>query len=282
MTAYLEDKKVSDVEEELPWLVFKLHNLTYTINSRIVTSIAQLDDSVTPVASAPNIFRGVINYRGDIIPLLDLRKLFGMPTVVEEQEAFRSIVEARKQEHIEFVNDIDNCIRNNMPFTRTFDPHACKLGRWCDDFKLEKNVSTYFVEKNLHDIEKPHSSLHEKAKNLFDNHKNAENTKNAYDEILAIRNQVILELDDMIKSYNDSYKEMIVIASNDLVKLGLIVDEVVAVDALEILSDADNFPTFQDRKFFTGIAQSTKVSGEILLVNEEMLMETFEQYKNAM
>ena len=48
---------------------------------------------ITPVPSTPAYVRGVINLRGKIIPVIDLRRKFGMPPVPDTAETCIIVVE---------------------------------------------------------------------------------------------------------------------------------------------------------------------------------------------
>ena len=59
-------------------VVFDLANEVYGINIGTVREIIRMQP-VTYVPDAPNFVEGVINLRGRVIPVVDLRKRFGLP-----------------------------------------------------------------------------------------------------------------------------------------------------------------------------------------------------------
>lgn len=69
-------------EVELPqeYLTFLLGGEEYAIDILKVQEIRSYG-SVTPIAQAPNFIKGVINLRGSVIPVIDLRIRFGLGTV---------------------------------------------------------------------------------------------------------------------------------------------------------------------------------------------------------
>ncbi len=68
--------KSSDVvEEEILVLAFKLDKEEYGLDVGVVQEIVRIKD-ITRVPKAPHFIRGVINLRGDVIPVIDLRRLF--------------------------------------------------------------------------------------------------------------------------------------------------------------------------------------------------------------
>ena len=59
-------------------VVFKLANEEYGIDILRVREIKQYS-SITRVPKAPHYVKGVVNLRGDVIPIVDLRKKFNLP-----------------------------------------------------------------------------------------------------------------------------------------------------------------------------------------------------------
>lgn len=60
------------------YLTFRLHDESYGIDVLKVREIIRLTD-ITAVPQMPDYVRGVINLRGKIIPVMDLRVRFGFP-----------------------------------------------------------------------------------------------------------------------------------------------------------------------------------------------------------
>jgi len=51
--------------------------------------------SVTPVPRTPSFVRGVINLRGNVMPIIDLRLKFGMPAIAQTEETCIIVVRAQ-------------------------------------------------------------------------------------------------------------------------------------------------------------------------------------------
>lgn len=91
-------KQKEEIKEELIQLVlFKLGEEEFGVNILQAREIEKLDQGLTRVPKAPSFVEGVINLRGEIIPIVDLRKRFGLTLpplgydsrviIVEVQEA---------------------------------------------------------------------------------------------------------------------------------------------------------------------------------------------------
>ena len=86
---------MSDVKHEggAPWLGFSLKGQRYAVSLTAVREVIRPGD-ITPVPGSPTDVLGIVNLRGQIVPVLDGRRRFGLDGEVpnEEQDARRVIV----------------------------------------------------------------------------------------------------------------------------------------------------------------------------------------------
>lgn len=77
----------SDVEQaiETQLVVFDLATESYGVEISAVREIIRLQE-ITRVPRTPAFVEGVINLRGKVIPVIDLRKRFGLPAGEEDKE----------------------------------------------------------------------------------------------------------------------------------------------------------------------------------------------------
>jgi purine-binding chemotaxis protein CheW len=71
--------------EELQVLTFSLDMVSYGVNVHQVREVKNFE-GVTPVPYAPPYVKGVTNLRGEVIPVIDLRKRFGISTRKEGED----------------------------------------------------------------------------------------------------------------------------------------------------------------------------------------------------
>ena len=83
-----EEKKVAEATEHL--VTFYLASEEYGVDVRLVQEIIRVTE-VTPVPRAPEAIKGVINLRGRIIPVVDLKGRLGLG-VVEDTRLARIVV----------------------------------------------------------------------------------------------------------------------------------------------------------------------------------------------
>jgi purine-binding chemotaxis protein CheW len=91
-------------------VLFKLGDLLCGIDVLEVQEIKKLTN-ITPVFKAPEYIRGVVNMRGQIVTLIDIKERFGMQKT-ESQKSFLSIIIPYQNELIGIlVQNVEDIIR---------------------------------------------------------------------------------------------------------------------------------------------------------------------------
>ena len=70
---------------EIQLVIFQLADELYGVNIHSVESIIKLQ-TITAVPHAPDFVEGVTNLRGNVLPIIDLRKRFGLELLAETSE----------------------------------------------------------------------------------------------------------------------------------------------------------------------------------------------------
>ncbi len=256
---------------ELPWLIFTLNKNAYAVNSKYVSGINMRAENVTPLPDAPDIYRGLVQIREEVCPLLDMRKLFHFLSLDEETAMFREMMEKRKQDHIKWMDTLEQCARTGEKFTLTTDPHKCAFGMWYDKFVSENHSAGFHIKK----VEEPHRLLHESAPLILkaveqgDTQTVERLLKKAREEYVP---KILSVIDDSENAYRGTFRENVVFLSDGEQMLGLLVDEVLAVDKIEPVNGSTNMNLLLQSRFFEGTARNDKIGLEILIVDEEELL----------
>lgn len=77
----------------------------------------------------------MIDFRGKTIELLDTRTLLNVKSISEEIREFCDMIDARRQDHINWLNKLESCVHDDVEFTLTTDPHKCAFGKWYDHYE---------------------------------------------------------------------------------------------------------------------------------------------------
>ena len=80
------------MEKEHQVVGFRIGNETYGVRIGSVREIVRVPE-ITAVPNAPDVIEGVINLRGKIIPVMDLRKRFGSPAAQADKKSRILVVE---------------------------------------------------------------------------------------------------------------------------------------------------------------------------------------------
>ena len=118
----VEVQQVEDSQRDL-YLTFRLHGEDYGIAINYVTEIIGIQ-KITNIPDMPTYIKGVINLRGRVIPVMDVRLRFGLPyrdydertcvIVVEINELTTGLVVDRVKEVVEITTDqIEPAPNNN-------------------------------------------------------------------------------------------------------------------------------------------------------------------------
>ena len=68
---------VADIIETVQYLTFKLADETFALDVSKVREILE-QSNITKIPQTPDFMRGVINLRGSVVPVIDMRLKFGM------------------------------------------------------------------------------------------------------------------------------------------------------------------------------------------------------------
>ena len=137
------------------WVIVEVYRREFAVPAACVRELMSIPD-VTAVPLRRPQDRGVINLRGSIIPLIDLRKHFGWPSVPEELDAFYQLMNQREQDHRNWLKELDRCVLEGDEFRLATDPHKCAFGRWYDSYQPESP----WIAALLRKFEAPHKAIH--------------------------------------------------------------------------------------------------------------------------
>ncbi len=87
----------SPQSSELQFLVFRLGNDEFGLPIDSVDEVGEVPASITKLPKTPKFLEGVVNLRGDVLPVIDQRRRFDMPALGES--ARRRLVVVRTERH---------------------------------------------------------------------------------------------------------------------------------------------------------------------------------------
>ena len=138
-----------------PYLIVRLHRQDLALPARYVREIIQTPH-VVAIPGAPSHLRGVINVRGDVVRVLDLRRRMGLPPRAQETHDLLETLTAREQDHRNWIQELEASVREQRPFKLARDPHQCKFGKWYDTYQPD-NIALEFIWNGF---DQPHQRIH--------------------------------------------------------------------------------------------------------------------------
>lgn len=144
-----------EVDANTPWVVFRLTEELYALPALQVQTMVETPRPIA-VPHAPEYVRGAINLRGKILSLTDLRLRLGMHSKLKEREDLVEMLNAREQDHINWVAELEASVREERDFTLQLDPRLCAFGKWYYSYK----PTDAMVAAVLRKFEKPHNAIH--------------------------------------------------------------------------------------------------------------------------
>ncbi|MFZ5987417.1 MAG: chemotaxis protein CheW [Bacillota bacterium] len=98
-----------DVESR-QYVIFKLGKEDYGLDIQKVTTIEKIMPAAR-VPKTPNYIKGVINLRGEIVPVMDLRTKFNLPAVEETEETRIIILKFNEISFGVIVDEVDEVLQ---------------------------------------------------------------------------------------------------------------------------------------------------------------------------
>jgi len=151
-----EDSNSLRTEDERQYVTFLVGDETYGVSVMKVQSINEMIE-ITFVPKARSFIRGVINMRGSVIPVIDMRKKFSLPP--KDFDSFTVILIVEVQERligmiVDSVSDVVNIpasdIHDQINYSARVDTNSIEgIGRIGDNLIVLLDVDTFLSGESL-------------------------------------------------------------------------------------------------------------------------------------
>lgn len=126
-----------DIQEYLQVCIFELSDRLFAVSIFNVQKIMERAE-ITPVPTTPHFLRGVINLRGEIVPIVDIREVLNLPAKPPSRESRILILNIKEVWLGIFVDAIKEVTRLAK---RTLQPEAEHVG--ISDGRFISNIIQY-------------------------------------------------------------------------------------------------------------------------------------------
>lgn len=139
----------------MPWVIFDLMDGKFALSAGEIREMAAMPP-VTRVPGTPAFIRGVINLRGRVIPVTDLRMKLGMVSRTREIEDLVRLMTQREQDHKNWIAELEASVTERRAFKLATDPHQCAFGKWYDHYRTDNRMLASCLRK----FDDPHKKIH--------------------------------------------------------------------------------------------------------------------------
>jgi purine-binding chemotaxis protein CheW len=257
---------------EVSWIIFRLQRQFFGLPVGITHEMLVVPE-VTPVPKAPPYVRGMINLRGRVMPLIDLRTRLGLPSALDEKENLIHMLEEREEDHKNWLVELENSVREQRKFRLTTDPHQCAFGKWYDAFQTDD----LRLAGQLIKFDFPHRRVHAVGAEVTElvNRKDFEGAValigHTRDTVLS---KLVVLFAEVRETVRKSQTEIAVVVEDQGRVLALTVDAVDSVETLEPGSAEEMAGSYGDLKvnLIAQIGRRQEGGAMVLLLDVGQLM----------
>ncbi len=275
-----KDATVGNMEKEEygKWLVFKVKNQSFAVKCLDVENIFKIDTEPKDLAGYSSYVRGVLDFRGKILPLIEMRKVLEIASFDEDFIEFQYIINNKMQEYNNLIDTLESTIISGNYSDGSFNLSECTLRDWIESY----DNNNHGIKSQIKRILEPHDKLCELIKTFertnFMNSKNEDDVeeqfKNLEENMNNYKNRIIQLLEESISLFKENFKEMCVVLNNGTEKsIGIIVDEVISVTDLTMIDSKKVFDSVMNRGCVTKVASLKDDKKEIFILDIEKLYE---------
>lgn len=262
-----------NLKESNQFIIFRIKNEQYCINSKFVSAMMPVP-LCDPGDVNPHGSNRYFTHRNQVMEMISLRSILGIPTTDQEFEEFAQMIDTRKDDHIRWVKELEHSANTGEPFTLATDPHQCAFGKWYDNFKIDNYAVTFHLGK----INTPHKELHHAALEVMecsqrcDTCARDECLKSIFGRVKEHSMPVILKLLDETKDiFRSVVYRNIILVINNASPIGLVVDEILSVESLIRADVKGSFHSIDTSSLIRDVKQKDAASELILEINVSKL-----------
>jgi len=264
-------------DAKMPWVIAQLNTRLFALNCAVVREMVIMPE-ICEVPGVPDYIRGVINLRGCVTPLVDLRKRLGMVSSQEEVESLCRMVEQRAQDHRRWVEELENSVREKRKFTLARDPHQCAFGKWYDSQKSESTLLSAYLKR----FDAPHKRIHALADTVEEMVERG-HAEQALTAVAEARNGALAEMLPMFTEFQqmirDTHREIAVVLHGQAGMYAVSVDSVASVERLAAadMEELADKGLEQSSGLVTSVAKRAKGGGLVLILAPDSILDAATQ-----
>lgn len=239
-------------------------------------NIIQIVDSpaCTTMPNMPPYVRGVIDFMGAPIPLIDTRVRLSLKSRQEEVTDIVNTFLQRKQEHLNWISKLKDAVEYDKEITVEKNPHLCAFGKWYDTYA----PNTLALSSYMSRFDRPHKAIHglavQSEKLILAGQK--QHAKSLISAAEQDELKILVALfDGFEEQIRQSYQEYAVVVNHGGRSFALAIDSVKYFEKLdEIVHDVPFTGNIND-KIISGVGRrkTGNATDEVMLLNLDALLD---------
>ncbi len=142
---------------------FFIEDMMFGLDLENVLKLGQNTHEIQRLPIEERGFCGVVKFQGTLVPVLDYAHRIGMPSGMDSKSALLDEFTAREQDHLEWFNELESCLKSDKVFTKPLSSDECDYGKWYNAFDSRDQELKDLVAQ----FDQPHRQIHDLAETLL-------------------------------------------------------------------------------------------------------------------
>lgn len=225
---------------------------------------------ITEVPEAPPYILGVMAVRNALLPVIDIRRLFDLPSLADD---ISRTLDNFEKTHSVWVKDVANALSLGTDLSSIFTLEDCEFSKWLEDFRTSSEDLAKLIQDTRYDHSELHSKL-EKIKTLDRSGINLDLLKKELDQFLDRLTIDIEKIKDNIGSAIREDQKILVVEIKGL-PVGFLVDRMQQVIRVSdsLIEAPPTVLATEKTKNLKGILKLDEGKRLVLVLDEEKLID---------
>jgi chemotaxis signal transduction protein len=216
------------IDPAVPWVLLRVRDQLFGVPASHIREMAEMPP-VTHVPNMPEYVMGLVSLRGQVTPVIDLRRRLGVVTAEEDIKRLIEGLEAAEAEHRRLAEALESAVQDER--TGSIDPAACSMHEWLDTLQTKNPL----VRLHLKKLEEPHANLHAAAARVVQTA--AAGPSQARAALRRFQEKELAAFTRLLPQVRErlvhAHRQIVVVLTLDNQALGAAVDEVESIERLK-------------------------------------------------
>ena len=177
------------IADTLNAFTFWVGDSLFAINLNNVLSVEQDNSVIQPDPFEGRGSLGIVKHHGVPVRVFDFAEFLGIPSCGEQKEALINTLVDCEQDHVDWLDALENAIKNDESFNKARNPDLCAFGEWYDKFETRDEE----LKEIMCHFDTPHKRIHALADRLL-SLKEKGHSEQALKELSLERDTTLMEL----------------------------------------------------------------------------------------